>query len=459
MSQDPAAEDPSPARLAPVPHRTDTGNAIRLIRRHGKDLRYIARRHEWIVWNGKRWEVDETGEVMRRAKDTVRHIYREAANNPDAIERQALASFAARCESSARLDSMIKLAWSEPGVAIQPGTLDSDPWLFNVSNGTIDLRTGRLRPHSRDDYITKITSCEYQASASAPVWDGFIKCIMGDNSTLSSYFQRCIGYSMTGSVREQKLFMPHGGGANGKSTALNAIADVLGDYATPAARDLLLMKPSDNHPTTIADLDGVRMVLGAETDEGRRLAESLVKQLTGGDAMKARKMHKDYYSYAPIFKLWLAVNHPPIVRGTDYAIWRRIQRIPFTVTIPEVEQDRDLPTKLKAERPGILNWCLSGCAAWQTQGLDTPTTVTLATSEYRADMDIIGSFLETACVSDASGTCPKKHFYEAYTAWALESGEEVMSQRIVSHRLTERGIGSDRTNSVHYWKGIRLKDS
>ena len=449
---------PAPVSISPSPHRTDTGNAIRLIRLHGKDLRYIVRLREWFVWNSTRWEPDTSGEVMRRAKDTVRSIYREAAACNDAIERQALASFASRCESSSRIESMIKLAWSEPGIAIQPGMMDADPWLFNVPNGTIDLRTGRLRPHRREDYITKMGGCEYQEGVASGIWDKFIDRIMHKDVGLIAYLRRCIGYSMTGSVREQKLFMPHGGGANGKSTALNAIREVMGDYATPAARDLLLVKPNDNHPTAIADLDGVRMVLGSETDEGRRLAESLVKQLTGGDAMKARKMHKDYYFYSPIFKLWLAVNHLPLVRGTDYAIWRRIQRIPFTVTIPESEQDKDLPIKLRDEFSGILNWCLQGCREWQEQGIDTPTTVTVATDEYRADMDIIGSFIESMCMNgDASATCSKRHFYEAYKTWSEESGEEAMSQRLVSYKLTERGISSNRSKSVHYWVGIKLK--
>lgn len=441
------------------PNRTDNGNAIRLIQAHGNDLRYLVKSAEWLVWDGTRWKPDHSGEVMRRAKDTVRRMYRNASAMTDEVERRNLATHALRSESSSRLEAMIHLAWSEPGIAVQPGTMDADPWLFNVQNGTLDLRTGRLRPHRRDDMITKMAGCPYLENADAPTWDKFLSKIMDGNAGLLAYFRRCVGYSMTGSVREQKLFMPHGSGANGKSTALNTLRAVMGDYATPAARDLLLTKPGDNHPTVLADLDGVRMVLGSETDEGRHLAESLVKQLTGGDAMKARRMHKDYYYYQPQFKLWLAVNHPPIVRGTDHAIWRRIQRIPFTVTIPEAAQDKDLPAKLQEEFPGILRWCLQGCMEWQAQGMDTPTTVSVATDEYRADMDIMGAFLEARCERSESARTSKRDLYDAYCLWCAASGEEILSQRAVSYRLAERGIGSERTTTTHYWRGISLLPS
>lgn len=335
--------------------------------------------------------------------------------------------------------------------------MDADPWLFNVENGTLDLRTGQLRTPRREDYITKVAGCPYFENARAPKWEAFLTQIFGGNISMSGYFQRCAGYSMTGSVREQKLFMPHGEGANGKSTALGVIRKLMGDYGCPAPKDLLMTHRSDAHPTSIADLEGVRFVLGVETDEGRRMAEAFVKQMTGGDALKGRRMYEDFHSFDPQCKLWLAVNHPPIVRGTDHAIWRRIQRIPFVRTIQESEQDKDLSHRLGEELPGILKWCLTGCLEWQERGLDTPTNVTEATAEYRADMDLIASFINSMCeTGDLASSVTKRDLYRSYSDWCVESGEEALTQRMFSYRLTERGIQSDRTKSAHLWKGIRL---
>lgn len=287
---------------------------------------------------------------------------------------------------------MVTLAESEPGIPVLPGELDRDPWLLNVKNGTVDLRTGELRPHKRDDLITKIVPVEYDSEASCPTWLAFLNRIMDGNERLIAFLQRAAGYSLTASTQEQCFFLLYGTGANGKSVFLTTLLAVMGDYGIQAAPDLLLAKSGESHPTEVADLFGARLVVATETEAGRRLAENLVKQHTSGDRLKARFMRQDFFEFEATFKIWLATNNKPIVKGTDYAIWRRIKLIPFTVTIPPEERDKSLPAKLRQELHGILAWAVQICLEWQKYGLNEPQEVTAATCAYRDEQDILGSW-------------------------------------------------------------------
>jgi P4 family phage/plasmid primase-like protien len=439
-------------------HLTDLGNARRLVKQHGENLRYCHLWGKWLVWDGKRWKKDETGAVLRLAKNTVRSIYAEAAEEPEEAIRRKIADHARKSESALRIKAMITLAESEPGIPVLPGELDRDPWLMNVKNGTIDLRTGELRPHRREDLMTKIAPIEYDPAAKCPTWKAFLDRIMAGNERLIAFLQRAAGYSLTASTREQCFFLLYGTGANGKSVFLTTLLAAMGDYGIQAAPDLLLAKSGESHPTEIADLFGARLVVATETEAGRRLAENLVKQLTGGDRLKARFMRQDFFEFEATHKIWLATNNKPIVKGTDYAIWRRIKLIPFTVTIPKEEQDKALPAKLRQELPGILSWAVKGCLEWQKRGLDEPAEVTAATSAYRDEQDVLGSFITDCCVVNPNAKVSAKDLYRAYVNWCEDCGEHALAQRNFGTRLSERGfLRKTGTGGYSWWHGIGLK--
>ncbi len=454
-----------PLRIAGIPPerngqegfgKTDLGNAERFAHLHGEDVRYCHPQGRWYVYDGTRWQTDRTGAIERKAKTTVRSINAEAVNpDLDSAEARALTSHAARSEAKNRMDAMIALAGSEPGIPVLPEELDADPDLLNCLNGTVDLRTGRLRPHSRDDLITKLAPVGYDPDARAPVFEGFLQKVL-PSEALRRFVQRFVGYSLTGDVSEQVLGILYGPGANGKSTLFNVLLEVMGDYGKQAAPDLLVTKHGA-HPTELADLFGARLVAAQETEDGRRLAEGLVKQLTGGDRIKARYMRQDFWEFDPTHKVWLATNHKPEVRGTDHAIWRRIRLIPFDVIIPKEEQDPRLPEKLRSELPGILAWAVEGCLEWQRDGLGEPAEVRAATEGYRAEQDVLAAFFGECCMIREGTWAPFKELYAAYVEWAEDSGERPESKRRFGSRLTERGFENGRgTDNVAVRRGIGL---
>ncbi len=367
-AQAPEWEPPEPEPASKSGHRqkpnlTDVGNAERLVERHGEDIRYCYPLSQWLCFGGQRWRGDDAGEVERRSKETVRATLREAAPEEGPIIDRDLARHALASESRARIEAMIALARSEPGIPIRPEEMDLDQWLLNAENGTIDLRTGELREHRREDLITKLAPVEYDPSAEAPTWEVCLKTWLPSEG-LRRFVQKAVGYALTGDVSEQVLLFLYGTGANGKSTLINALMEAMGDYALQAAPELLTVKASA-HPTELADLKGARFVASVEVEDGKHLAESLVKQMTGGDRIKARFMRADFFEFSPTHKVFLAANHKPEVRGTDTGIWRRIKTVPFDVTIPKGERDPALLAKLRDELPGILRWAVEGCLLWQ----------------------------------------------------------------------------------------------
>ena len=437
-------------------HSTDLGNARRLVKLHGRDLHYCHPWGKWMFWDGRRWRIDTIGEVVRRAKDTVRQIYVEASRELDDDRREALVKHALKSESKERIAAMISLAESELGIPVVPDDLDRDPWLLNCPNGTLDLRTGELRPHKREDLITKMVSITYDPEATCPKWEAFLDHIMAGNQNLIRFIQRAVGYSLTGDVSEQCFFMCYGTGANGKTVFLRTLLALMDEYGKPMDPELLMAHTGEVHPTIRADLMGTRLAVAIETEEGRRLNETLTKWLTGGDKLKARFMRQDFFEFEPTHKIWLATNHKPVIRGTDLAIWRRIRLIPFNVTIPPGEQDIRLPQKLREELPGILSWAVRGCLEWQKHGLGVPEEVKNATEGYRAEMDVIAQFLDEACVINPMAKARASDLYKSYTAWCEENGERALSQRSFGMRLTERGFRREVSNSVRWWYGLGL---
>ncbi len=444
-------------RPANMPYNTtDMGNAERLVARHGQDLRYIHAWRKWLAYDGTRWRVDDTGEVGRRAKETTRSIYGEAEKPEYAELRKQLAQHAINSEARSRVEAMVVLAESEPGIPVRPEDLDKDPWLLNVENGTVELRTGELREHRREDLITKLAPVEYDPDAEAPTWEAVLERLL-PSPELRRFFQRFVGYCLTGDTSEQVLVFLHGLGGNGKSTIINALLDTLGEYGKQAAPELLTVKAS-SHPTELADLKGARLVASIEVEEGKRLAESLVKQLTGGDRIKARRMREDFWEFEATHKLLLAANHKPVVRGADHAIWRRIKLVPFDVTIPEHEKDKKLPEMLRAERSGILAWAVRGCLDWRENGLGEPEEVRVATDAYRAEMDVLAAFMEERCVLHEDAHADATPLYDAYKGWCTSAGENPETQTRFGSMLRERGFraGRDPKTRRKVWYGIGL---
>ncbi len=420
-------------------------------------IRYSWPQGAWYHFDGKRYARDDTGALRRMAKRAIRSLYQDAAEETDDKRRRRLAAYALKAETDAKVEGIIRLARSEPDVPILPDELDSDHYALNLLNGTIDLRSGNLRPHRRQDLITKLAQVKYDATAECRTFAAFLDHVMDGNEELIGFLQRATGYCLTGDVSEQALFLLYGTGANGKSTLLLTLLNLLGDYGRQAPPGLLTLRRHEEHPTQLADLQGARLVTSVEVDEGRRMAEAQVKWLSGGDRMKARRMRQDYFEYTPTAKLWLATNHKPVIRGTDDAIWRRIHLIPFSVAILPNERDPHLLDKLLAERSGILNWALQGCLQWQREGLNPPQEVQAATDDYRADSDIIRAFVADACVEGPELKVSAKDAYAAFKQWCQDNGEELMSQKRFGLRLGERpGLSASRTGHQRWWQGLGL---
>ncbi|MDR4469061.1 MAG: phage/plasmid primase, P4 family [Nitrospira sp.] len=438
-----------------APH-SDLGNARRLIAAHGRDLLYCNHWGKWLVWDGARWSVDQKDHVTRLAKETLSKQCVTAARSLDA-ENKNLATHLLRSQSVGHIHAMVDLAKCEPGIPVSPDELDADPWLLAVCNGTVDLRTGELKVARREDRITKSAPVIYEPKACCPTWEKFLSRVFEENAELIRYVQQAIGYSLTGSTQEQVLFVLYGTGANGKSTLLNTVSALLGEYARQTSADTLLVKRGDSISNDIARLQGARFVSAVEAEQGRSLAEALVKRLTGGDKLSARFLYGEYFEFVPSFKLWLGVNHKPNIRGTDEAIWRRIRVIPFAVTIPPEERDKNLGDKLHAELPGILNWAIEGCLDWQQHGLRVPEDVQCATDTYREEMDVLETFLRECCLEDRRSCVSIGGLYAAYATWCSDNAEYQLNKRDFSTRLKERGLEQGRTSQERCWVGIALK--
>jgi putative DNA primase/helicase len=437
---------------------TDVGNATRLAFHYGDRIRYVPDWKKWIIWDKTHWQLDGTGKIVELAKVTARRIHEEAAGlgSPDAqgqVTKHALAS-----QKAERLRAMVELAKSIQELVVRSDELDKEPMLLGVRNGVVDLRTGELRPATPEDLMTMQCPVDFDPSATCPVFVTFLERVTNGDPELTAYLARITGYSLTGSNVEQCLFFLHGSGANGKTTFLNVVKDVLGpDYCkqTPA-ESLMAKKQGRNATNDLARLKGVRVTLSNEVEEGSRLSESLIKQMTGSDVISARYLYAEFFDYVAQFKIWIAGNHQPVIRGSDDGIWRRLHLVPFTVTIPLEERDKTLPGKLQAELPGILNWAVKGCLEWQEMGLQPPRSILEAVAEYKSEMDILGQWVEEKCVVDPGVKVQSSVAYDDYKRWAMSNGYQLLSHNAFSRRLKER-YRKEKNRDGTFYHGLRMK--
>lgn len=432
---------------------TDLGNAKKFIEDHGQIARYCAAKGKWLIWSGDRWRWDDTDKIVSMAEDTVRRMLLDAI--PDLSNCQNSASHAIKSMARSRIDALLYLA--RPHLAVRMEELDTDPLAFNVANGTLNLTTGVLEPHDPSRMITKLSPVIYDPQAPCPTWLKFLADITSGDQELQSYLQRAVGYSLTGSTVEHVLFILYGSGCNGKTTFVETIRHVFGDYAKASDFSTFMQSKPSGPRNDLAMLCGARFVTAAESEDGKQLAESFVKQVTGGDRVTARFLYGEHFEFTPTFKLWLSTNHKPAIHGTEDGIWRRIRLIPLVVRIADDKIDHQLPDKLKDEASGILNWALEGLKQYREHGLGEPVCVRNATSAYRHEEDALGRFIATRCFLQASAREQARRLYDAFRRWAAQSGEIMVTEKKFAHALAERGLNATRTTFGKIWEGISLQ--
>jgi putative DNA primase/helicase len=414
--------------MARPPAFSDEALALRLAERHAPEWRYVATFGKWFVYNGIRWRIDETLEIFY----LVRQICREAAAE---CRRKRLAVSLASASTVAAVE---RLARSDRRLAATADQWDQDLWAINTPAGVVELRTGAARPHRTADFMTKLTGAAPDPACPITTWLKFLDRVCGQDADLIAFLQQLAGYALTGSTAEHALFFLYGTGANGKSTFVNALMSIFGDYHKTSPIETFTASNSDRHPTDLAGLRGARLVTSVETEEGRRWAESKIKSLTGGDRIAARFMRQDFFEFVPTFKLVVAGNHKPGLRSVDEAIRRRFHLVPFTVTIPVEERDETLGEKLKAELPGILNWAIRGCLEWQERGLAPPPIVRDATAAYLEAEDALAAWIEDAGECHPDAWEGSESLYRSWKSWCDRAGEHSGSLKKFSQRLEDR---------------------
>jgi len=443
--------------LISSPH-TDLGNAERLKTFSEDSALFVSRMEKWLVYDDKRYKVDDTSAIIQQCKSMLRFAQDLSATMPESDIKPKLQKHLKKCESRAKIQSMISLAEGE--MSVSPDELDQDPLKFNVANGTLCLKTGDLFPHNKKDKITKISNVIFDPIADCPRFEKFLFEVFDNNVELIEYFQKIVGYSLTGLTSEQCLFILHGSGSNGKSTLINILKKLLGEYCRTADISTFTFRQSEQIRNDLARLFDSRLVTSVEIQEGKFLDESVIKQITGGDPITSRFLFKEHFEYIPKWKLFLAVNHLPHITGNDNGIWRRLKTIPFSISFMGANKDPDLCQKLEAELSGILNWAIQGCIAWQKYGLAEPQIVSSAIDMYRQDEDVMGCFLSDHIEVGIDYYESATALFETYVSAQKALGQRTISQKLFSQKLAAKGFekhrGSDgRVNFI----GLKLKPS
>jgi len=431
-------------------HRGQLRMAERLVVRHHDLLRHV---HGlgWHRWDNTRWRLDLDGGARRAAVDTVKAAYGDLRGLGRDDQKDLLADIH-KCESAGGLDGVLHLAGSMLPLAVSVDKLDADPYLLNVTNGTLDLRTGLLRAHDPDDLITKVAGCGYDPDATSPVFDTFLSEILPDPDT-RDFVARIFGHALVGKVIEHLLPIFTGAGLNGKSTLVDTAAAAFGDYGIAVEPDLLVERPS-SHTTGQADLLGVRLAVCSETDDGRRLAAATVKRLTGGDKMRARRMRENNIEWSPSHTAVMITNHKPVVAGDDPALWRRLRIVPFDTVI--AVPNTGMKDQLALELPAVLAWIVAGHSRWHTDGLAEPDAVTAATSAYQASSDALGRFFEERIYPTTSGSVGARDLFQAWSSWCREVGEEAGTEVSFAEAMRLKGHMKVSRNTGRMYLGVHL---
>ena len=450
-SQDEAVDDVRSPDLDDPEGRTDLANARRFVARYGGQARYCFAWKKWLAWDGTRWKVDALGAVRRMAQHIADDVWDQFHHSGQYSDAERWAQATAGEHGLRRM-----LGEAEVHLAVTPEQLDADPWLLNCRNGVVDLRTGELLRHDPVRMLTKLCPVEFAAEAPSPLWQRTVAEVMSDDPEMIAFLQRLAGYFLTGDVREQVMPILIGDGANGKSTLVEAITRVLGDYATPLDPNVIASKWGDGvHPTERSVLAGRRLAIACETSDGCRLNEAAVKGLTGADAITTRRMREHNWSFLPTHKIVLVTNHLPTITGTDYGLWRRLLPVAFRRRFSPEECDRSLPGRLRSEYQGILAWMVRGCLAWQHHGLQVPASVLATAARYRSDQDILGELIDSLCVADPDGRLWLRDLETAASRRCRSIGERPPGSRALAKRLEQLGYAKRKLGLV-YFEGLRL---
>lgn len=436
---------------------SDTGNAECMEYLFGNDFRFDHTRRKWLAWKDVRWQIDADGDAERAALDTIRQRQTASLSMVDTDRRKKVLNFLITSENQAKQKGLLGQASILRKFATVIGRFDVALWVTGVPNGVLSLYTGKLHIADREDLITLNMGAPFVPGAECPRWRRFLSEVFAGDSELIRFVQRAIGYSLTGDTSEQKMFLCHGAGANGKSVFLEAISLLLGDYASGTPFATFDADRRNESTNDLAALKGKRFVTVIESDEDRRLAEARVKAVTGQDTVTCRFLYGEFFTYKPTFKLWMAMNHKPIIRGTDRGIWRRIVLIPFTQSF-EGREDRELMDDLKSELPGILNWAIEGLQEWRNEGLGTARVIVEATEEYRKESDILGQWFADCCASSPTGRTPAAEAYTSFRDWCRSFGFREPTQTGFARGLIEKGYERVRDMKKRSYGGFILVD-
>ena len=440
---------------------TELGVAEKVVKNYGENIKWCEAWKKWLFWNGKYWETDESQQhVLGLVKKTIKELIQYIISKDEQITDDMAKDINRKTKhlNSNKLNNICNLIKAERPVS--PEVFDTNSYLLNVKNGTINLETGKLEPHIKTNCITKYIDIDYTPNAKAKRWDEFLKQVMRDKENIE-YLKKAVGYSLTGSTEEECLHFLYGSGRNGKTTFTRTIEQILGDYSQKAPVSIVLKKERNNRSASndIARMKGARFVSTTELSQHQKFEEGLVKDLTSTDTLNGRFLFSEYFEFKPSHKLWMYGNHKPYITGQDEGIWRRIRPIPFTVQIPESKKDTKLSDKLSQELNGILAWAVLGCLQWQQEGLEPTASIKKATEEYREEMrDSVSLFVEDCCVTESNTHAVSSELFESYTVYCEKENLSAMSKKAFGIRLKEEGLENGKVRGVRAWFGIRLSD-
>ncbi len=434
-------DQPAPPRVIDDFDCTDLGNSHRFIEMHSQKIKYVSLWRTWAVWNKTNWSlVDSERDMAPLVEEMIDEIKKDAVSAYDAATREKLLRHAITSSSENKVMSTLRLASSNPLIKVKPDDFDSNPYLINFANGTIDLRTGKLRKFNKNDMITKIGKVKYDADATCPLWLKFLDRIFESNIELIKYIQNILGMCLTGDASQEQIFIFWGStGGNGKGTLVETIGYILDEYTTALPVESLLSTNKVSIPNDIAMLKGARFVIVNEPDFGGKLNEAKIKSLTGKDSILARFLNKEFFRFKPTHHTIIQTNPQPNVDSSDGGIDRRLRLVPFNVKIPESEVDRHLAEKLQLEASGILNWLIEGCLNWQIEGLNPPKVVLEVMHEYKCDMDEMFEFFDSCLVKDTRAVTPHAVLYTAHKLWCEFDEVPIMTKKKFTQNMRKRG--------------------